>query len=247
MNTTMADGASERLDAQIADALFGQPGMSKMDVANRLWQLRGYGGALLGSAAYPVAWMWPHPEDGSVRFTSDGDVATEAASMGRAVSALYRVPVQEHAQPASQRDPLVDTARRNIRQFISKASFSGSVDKQAALSCVEVLEEALAARQPVGEEPIGRVFSDHGILGIEWRDGMVPPPGATLYAAPPPQAGDLGPVREALQAAARSLRTIADSTKGTEFLETAGEIRAYAGSRASSAEQALMDGKAVQP
>ncbi|HDS1303556.1 TPA: hypothetical protein QEK28_000354 [Stenotrophomonas maltophilia] len=49
MNTSMADGASERLDAQIADALFGQPGMSKLDVANRLRQLRGHGGALLGA------------------------------------------------------------------------------------------------------------------------------------------------------------------------------------------------------
>jgi hypothetical protein len=47
MNTSMADGASERLDAQIADALFGQPGMSKIDVTNRLRQLRGTGAPLL--------------------------------------------------------------------------------------------------------------------------------------------------------------------------------------------------------
>ncbi|HGM6773282.1 TPA: hypothetical protein ACKQAW_003891 [Stenotrophomonas maltophilia] len=47
MNTTMADGANERLDAQIAEALFGQPGMSKMDVANRVRELRGDGPALL--------------------------------------------------------------------------------------------------------------------------------------------------------------------------------------------------------
>ncbi|KOQ73015.1 hypothetical protein ABW45_18455 [Stenotrophomonas maltophilia] len=44
-------------------------------------------------------------------------------------------------------------------------------------------------------------------------------------------------MREALWAAARSLRTIADSTKETELLETADEIRAYAGSRANCAEQ----------
>jgi len=47
MNTSLADGASERLDAQIADALFGQPGMSKLDVANRLRELRGTGVPLL--------------------------------------------------------------------------------------------------------------------------------------------------------------------------------------------------------
>jgi len=70
--------------------------------------LRGDGGALLGSAAYPAAWMWPHPEDGSVRFTADGDVATEAANIGRAVLALYRVPVQRGCQPspAGQGDAL---------------------------------------------------------------------------------------------------------------------------------------------
>lgn len=60
MNTTMADGASERLDAQIADALFGQPGMSKLDVANRLRQLRGEGSALLADAGNSVS---PSPAD----------------------------------------------------------------------------------------------------------------------------------------------------------------------------------------
>ncbi|MGG6341669.1 hypothetical protein ACQ5SA_00310 [Stenotrophomonas indicatrix] len=49
----------------------------------------------------------------------------------------------------------------------------------------------------------------------------------------------------ALQAAAKSLRTIANSTKDTEFLETASEIRAYANSRANCAEQALTDSQAV--
>lgn len=52
MNTTMADGASERLDAQIADALFGQPGMSKLDVANQLRLLRGNGKPLLCGNCY---------------------------------------------------------------------------------------------------------------------------------------------------------------------------------------------------
>ena len=55
MNTTMADSASERLDAQIADALFGQPGMSKMDVTNRLRQLRGNGAPLLSDVGNPVS------------------------------------------------------------------------------------------------------------------------------------------------------------------------------------------------
>lgn len=53
-----------------------------------------------------------------------------------------------------QGDALVDTARRNIRQFISKASFSSSVDKQAALSCVDVLDAVIASRKPVGAQGI---------------------------------------------------------------------------------------------
>ena len=66
-----------------------------------------------------------------------------------------------------------------------------------------------------------------------------------VYLGAPAQAVDLGPVHAALQAAARSLRTIADSTKDTEFLETAHEIRAYANSRANCAEQAVTDSQAV--
>ncbi|HIE5512995.1 TPA: hypothetical protein ACXNQL_002235 [Stenotrophomonas maltophilia] len=55
MNTTMADGASERLDAQIADALFGQPGMSKMELANRLRELRGAGAPVLADVGNPIS------------------------------------------------------------------------------------------------------------------------------------------------------------------------------------------------
>lgn len=157
MNTAMADGASERLDAQIADALFGQPGMSKMELANRLRQLRGDGGALLGSAAYPAAWMWPHPEDGSVRFTADSDVATEAASMGRAVSALYHVPVQEDAQPspagqgdALVTDAMVHAALERYLQLEPSEAENNPMDESTAQFMRQLLEAALAARQPVG-------------------------------------------------------------------------------------------------
>jgi len=64
MNTTMADGAGERLDAQIADALFGQPGMSKMDVANRLRQLRGNGAPLLSDAGNPASFSLTEVRNG---------------------------------------------------------------------------------------------------------------------------------------------------------------------------------------
>lgn len=223
MNTTMADGAGERLDAQIADALVGQPGMSKMELANRLRLLRGDGGALLGSAAYPAAWMWPHPEDGSVRFTADGDVASEAAGMGRAVSALYRVPVQEdaHPSPAGQGDAAVKDC----------LTVGGGQPADAEID---------ARLNALYREMVDSGQHNGGMSGVAWDRAVY-----RMAANQPAHAVDLGPVREALQAAARSLRTIADSTNGTEFLETAGEIRAYAGSRASCAEQALIDCKAV--
>lgn len=66
-----------------------------------------------------------------------------------------------------------------------------------------------------------------------------------VLAALPAQAVDLGPMYAALQAATKSLRTIADSTKDAEFLEIAREIRAYANSRAICAEQAVKDSQAV--
>ncbi len=47
MNTSMADGAAQRLVAQIGEALFDQPGMSLPDLANQLREMRGTGPALL--------------------------------------------------------------------------------------------------------------------------------------------------------------------------------------------------------
>lgn len=47
MNTTMADGAAQRLVAQIGEALFDEPGMSLPELANQLREMRGTGPALL--------------------------------------------------------------------------------------------------------------------------------------------------------------------------------------------------------
>ncbi|WP_303638769.1 hypothetical protein [Stenotrophomonas tuberculopleuritidis] len=75
--------------------------------------------------------------------------------------------------------------------------------------------------------------------------GYTPPPAGhwaePLWQAAQADARMLQRTRDALRAAAKSLRTIANSNKDTEFLETAGGIRAYANSRASSAEQAVID------
>ncbi|MBH1476945.1 hypothetical protein I5U59_09510 [Stenotrophomonas maltophilia] len=63
-----------------------------------------------------------------------------------------------------------------------------------------------AARQPVGQEPIGRVFYVDRILSIEWRDGMKPLEGAMLYAAPA-QAVDLGDFKALYRAYVRLLES----------------------------------------
>ncbi len=127
-------------------------------------------------------------------------------------------------------------------------------------AAVQAAVAALAARQPVGERPVAvsvtpemraafrRAYREGGF----WADRLDTALDAMMRAAPPAQAVELPyslalqvKMREALWAAARSLRTIADSTKETELLESASEIRAYANSRANCAEQALKDSQAV--
>ncbi|MBA0223233.1 hypothetical protein D7U74_16935 [Stenotrophomonas maltophilia] len=64
MNHELADGAVQRLGAQIAEALFDQPGMTLTEQANRLRELRGDGPALLvggshGSEVQVADGPWP--------------------------------------------------------------------------------------------------------------------------------------------------------------------------------------------
>lgn len=40
---------------------------------------------------------------------------------------------------------LLKVARRNLRQYLFKASFSSAVDKQAAIACLDVIEKELDA------------------------------------------------------------------------------------------------------
>jgi hypothetical protein len=94
-------------------------------------------------------------------------------------------------------DALVQVALRNLPQYIGKASFASSVDKQAALNCVEVLAAALTeAKQQGPGELIGyvreraidemregvRQGNNHMHSGALWatpHDGFVP-----VYLAP---------------------------------------------------------------
>lgn len=87
-----------------------------------------------------------------------------------------------------------------------------------------------------------------GTLWVGAQGHTLPPAGHWLepfWRAAQADALVLQRTRGALLAAARSLRTIANSTKDTEFLESASEVRAYANSRANCAEHALLDSQAV--
>lgn len=140
MNTTMADGASERLDAQIADALFGQPGMSKLDVANRLRELRGEGAALLvqadGKAAgaakgalLALGFHW----NGFRWERSEGAAHPSPSGQGDALAALQ----QEYDKLLAAFDRQVDAAEKIAGQALQQE------DR------IEELEEGLASLQPV--------------------------------------------------------------------------------------------------
>ena len=135
MNTNMAEGASERLDAQIADALFGQPGMSKMDVANRLRQLRGAGAPLLADVGNPVS-PFPACQGDALPARTGYAIATnwrEQASrlrVGRAT--LIRCAAELEAalaarQPVGAAAQAVDLAQfRQAMQFFIAYTFPGT-------------------------------------------------------------------------------------------------------------------------
>lgn len=194
MNTTMADGAHDRLDAQIAEALFGQPGMSKMDVANRVRELRGDGPALLDAMA----------TGGSARL-GDSRSTTAATFLRQYLTYLRSSPRQglrprwcdvyealeiaiealsAQPSPGGQGD-----ARAIIEEFIQCATLGRPHGKLIAQA-----KDYLAARQPVGE-PVGWFTEDHltdrsattydRTVADRWRAKGWPV--SPLYAAPPAQ------------------------------------------------------------
>lgn len=89
MNTDLTTAAVQRLTAQLGEALFNQPGLDLIEIANRCNAESALaGGALLGSTAYPVAWSWVG-RDHSTHFTEEADTAAEAQRLGKAVRPLY--------------------------------------------------------------------------------------------------------------------------------------------------------------
>jgi hypothetical protein len=91
----------------------------------------------------PVAYMYT--KKGYFANWSPG-VIKGLTDKGWTETSLYAHPPQSRvaADPVGLRDDegkLVATARRNIRTFISAASFNSENDRQAAIACIDVLED----------------------------------------------------------------------------------------------------------
>lgn len=56
--------------------------------------------------------------------------------------------VSSQSGELSPSNPLLAVARRNIRQFLAKASFASEMDRFSAGQCLDVMDAALAAHQP---------------------------------------------------------------------------------------------------
>lgn len=161
MNTTMVDGAEQRLDAQIAEERFGQPGMSKMDVANRVRELRGDGPALLVAVQGDALASLQQEYD---RLLAAFDRQVEAAEKIAATVLDQEDRIEEleaalaaQPSPGGQADALAMIGA-NLRSLLQMNNEVSHTDPMAWANMrdeiqhgLQLLDSALAARQPVGE------------------------------------------------------------------------------------------------
>ncbi|WP_459061821.1 hypothetical protein [Stenotrophomonas sp. PSU-St15] len=161
MNTTMADGAEQRLDAQIAEALFDQPGMSKMDVANRVRELRGDGPALLGpreagqdERARFEAWCEQHNYSRSPAQNNCGITVPERYGHPKVQLAweAWQAALSAQPSPGGQDATVRDDMVQAFKAALARAQLPGK-NRTYFLKDSElpsILSEVLAARQPEG-------------------------------------------------------------------------------------------------
>lgn len=81
MNSTMADGAAQRLVAQLGEALFGQPGLTLME----LTEMPRAAGSATPSAHAALLLAPPYSEGGSA-LCGSGALSSATASPGLAVT-----------------------------------------------------------------------------------------------------------------------------------------------------------------
>ena len=230
MNTELPDAAVQKMTAQIGEALFGQPGLDLIEIANRCVAERSRFGfePILHASIFdacsdelnhlradmsqiagclPGVYYMDPPDGGNVSIPEQvRRMAEDAAQHRRAVQ----------PSPAGQEDALVTDA---MVEAAHAAYWAHPDDSGEDRPCIRAaLEAALAARQPVGQEPVawqgkgncpGVIGQWHYISEDEYRHNIEHPIAGyevrALYAAPPAQAVDLGQFREAVEHWGRDL------------------------------------------
>ncbi len=220
MNTEMADGAAQRCVAQIGEALFGQPGLTLMELAEKVKTSR----SLLSDAdVLEVVARYVGKTSAAYRYIAEDLATRHAANMddaqpspagqGDALVALaenWRACADKHESNALEADSIggmpgtvrVQETKAEVLRQVATALETALAARQPvyAQGCDELrqrtdgeraaylegVEEGkkIAARQPVGQEPVARVKEDGDIVEV----GLSLAPGMYLYAAPPAQA-----------------------------------------------------------
>ncbi|MBK0011100.1 hypothetical protein [Stenotrophomonas sp. S41] len=195
MNTSMADGASERLDAQIANALFGQPGMSKLDVANRLRELRGTGAPLLADVGNPVsvslAGQGNALAEAARRVISDIDSGDYHGEISEATYAALQAALAAH-QPvdAAVKDSLTVAGGQAVGQ---EPVAPKKMARAVALDLMHAVYEHHGWKRAEGESMTARVHGLYDLVLDAGRNRFVATPKPD---APPAQDVDLRPLSD---------------------------------------------------
>jgi len=171
MNTSMADGAAQRLVAEMAQTLFGQPGLTLMELAEKVKE------------------MQPAPATTVLGLRVVADPAVQPGTFEIRTPSL-----------AGQ-----EQARGQFEAWYVENAFDYEKNPIGSRECSlmwKAWQAALAARQPVGQEPYGWVLHAPGgpvFCPTKDRDVMEDasrPECITcveVYNAPPAHALDLGP------------------------------------------------------
>lgn len=138
MNSTMADGARERLVAQIGEALFGQPGLTLMELAEKVKASR--------SNAAPLGYVRAE----AIKALREDDEVTGV--MVHVDERTDSVPVYLAARQPAPHDVPWQVASCAMAMLIQK----GEIHNEVTVA----LAEAIAARQPVDPE--------HGHIDPNW-------------------------------------------------------------------------------
>lgn len=187
MNTTMADGAHDRLVAQIGESLFDQPGMTLTEQANRVRELRGNGPALLGpregvqdERARFEAWAQAQSHrGGNIPTARDaGHPDVYAAPLAQLTWKSWQAAISAQPSPGGQGDALPPLPRmEHIGRVVGNGPYDTWYEPVAytAKQMLDYARTALAARQPVGQEPVAWL--------VHWSDMPMESPEVTRSAS----------------------------------------------------------------